>query len=221
MMIRRQQKGYSFADLLWLPEKQGTEVASNGLLHPRPCVQKQCRYGLVLGFQGTLQLSPKGFVGQILLCKWSNQRLQRAEWHYKHSEAGPGWGHFQWSFMACQNPHAYWLTAPFWGYWTGRDEMTWLITVHDQYMKGREQQENKWKDSIFILMATISIIWICQLFTCTSAYSPRQLENLTARFQESEMLQTRKLGLGWKNTQKSLRRLKVNYSTFSRPPMTT
>lgn len=100
MMIRRQQKGYSFADFLWLPENRGTEVESSGLLHPRPCVQRHCMYGLVLGLQDTLQLSPKGFVGQILLCNWRNQRLQRVARHYKHSKAGTGWGHFQWSFMA-------------------------------------------------------------------------------------------------------------------------
>lgn len=188
--VRRQRKGYSFADFLWLPEKQGTEVASIGLSYPRPCVQKQCRYGLVLGFHCTL---PRAFLVRfssaaevIRGCKGqhniTNTVRQERDWNTSNG-----------ALLPVRTPM--FTNAPPFGV-PDRQRLSDLIDHGTWPWRLWNNRKTNGKRQHFFFMATIPIIWICQLLTCTSAYSPRQLENLTARFQESEMLQTRKL-LGW------------------------
>lgn len=132
MMIRRQQKGYSFADFLWLPEKQGTEVESSGLLHLAS--KDSAGLGLSSAFRVHSSCLPRA-----LLVRFSSATEGIRGCKGQHditNSVRQGWGHFQWSFMACQNPHVYWWTALFWGYRTGRDEVTWLTTVHDHEGQG-------------------------------------------------------------------------------------
>lgn len=172
-----------------------------------------------MGLTSAFRVVSQGHVGQILLCNWSNQRLQRAAWHYKHGETGPGWGPFQFELYGLSEPPCLLMNRPLFGV-TGQTEMKWPDWPQYITMKGREQQENKWKETAFLYLwrqfqSFVSCLHAQVLIPQATGKFDCQIPGIR------NVTDQETFGLGWKNTLKSLRRLKVKYSTFFKPPMTT